>query len=133
MMADFERQLEQFQNQVEKLVPSKKKQEVANMAGAEVYKERLTAVTRSKHYSHKKDPKYGHMADHISASTKNVDGIEDGTATVGWANRYHAMNAMRLNDGTVHIKADHFVDTTREESRKAILDAQAATLGFKSR
>ena len=41
------------------------------------------------------------------------------------------MNAMRLNDGTVFIKADHFVDVTREESRKAILAAQSKTLGFK--
>ena len=71
------------------------------------------------------------MADHVEVSNKNIDGIEDGSATVGWPNRYHAMNAMRLNDGTVFIKADHFVDVTREESRKAILEAQSKILGFK--
>lgn len=131
MMATFEDQLAQFQNQLKELVPSRKKQEEANLAGAEVYKERLSKVTREKHYSNKKDEKYGHMADHVEVSNKNIDGIEDGSATVGWPNRYHAMNAMRLNDGTVFIKADHFIDVTREESRKAILEAQSKTLGFK--
>ena len=62
---------------------------------------------------------------------KNSDEVADGSATVGWPNRYHAMNAMRLNDGTVHIKADHFVDITREESNDAVVEAQAKALGFK--
>ena len=114
-----------------KLVPNTEQKLKANKAGAEVYQKRLAEVTKAKHYSNKKDEKYGHMADHIEISEKNRDGVTDGSATVGWPNRYHAMNAMRLNDGTVHIKADHFVDLTREESNDAVVAAQAKALGFK--
>ena len=71
------------------------------------------------------------MADHIEISDKNADDMDDGSVTIGWPNRYHAMNAMRLNDGTVHIQADHFVDQTREESNDDVVRAQAKALGFK--
>ncbi|MEW1574906.1 HK97 gp10 family phage protein [Lactobacillus crispatus] len=130
-MASFEKQLNDYRKQLTKLVPNTEQKRKANKAGAEVYQKRLAEVTKAKHYSNKKDEKYGHMADHIEISDKNSDGVADGSATVGWQNRYHAMNAMRLNDGTVHIKADHFVDLTREESNDAVVAAQAKALGFK--
>lgn len=130
MMASLEEQLQDYRKQLQKLVPTTSQKKKANLAGAKVYQERLTEVTRSKHYSNKKDAKYGHMADHIEVSGENSDGVTDGSATVGWPNRYHAMNAMRLNDGTVHIKADHFVDVTREESNADVVKAQAKALGF---
>lgn len=130
-MASFEEQLNDYRKQLAKLVPNTEQKLKANKAGAEVYQKRLAEVTKAKHYSNKKDEKYGHMADHIEISDKNSDEVADGSATVGWPNRYHAMNAMRLNDGTVHIKADHFVDITREESNDAVVEAQAKALGFK--
>ena len=130
-MASFEKQLNDYRKQLTKLVPNTEQKRKANKAGAEVYQKRLAEVTKAKHYSNKKDEKYGHVADHIEISDKNSDGVADGSATVGWQNRYHAMNAMRLNDGTVHIKADHFVDLTREESNDAVVAAQAKALGFK--
>lgn len=130
-MTSLEEQLAQYQRELAKLVPNEKQKMKANHAGAEVLQKRLTEVTREKHYSNKKDEKYGHMADNIKISDKNADGITDGSATVGWPNRYHAMNAMRLNDGTVHIKADHFVDETRQAATKDVLEAQAKSLGVK--
>lgn len=129
-MASFEEQMSEFQKQVEALIPTTKQKEAANVAGAEVLKNELEQVTREKHYSRKKDSKFGHMADHIEVDNKNIDGVEDGSATVGWPNRYHAMNAMRLNDGTVFIKADHFVDETREKVANEVFKAQAKKLGF---
>lgn len=130
-MASLEEQLSEYRKQLSHLIPTTAQKRKANMAGAKIYKDRLTEVTRSKHYSNKKDEKYGHMADHIEISDKNADDIDDGSVTIGWPNRYHAMNAMRLNDGTVHIQADHFVDQTREESNDDMVRAQAKALGFK--
>lgn len=109
-MDDFEEQLQQWvqqiANQVE-LTPSQKAS--ITKAGADVFRDELEETTRQKHYSNHDDKVYGHMADHITATNKDVDGDMNGVSTVGWDNKYHAMNAMRLNDGTVKIKADHFV------------------------
>lgn len=131
-MASFEEQLHNYQKQLANLVPNTQQKAAANLAGAKAFQRNLTRTTREKHYSRKKDEKFGHMADHIAVSKRNADNVADGSATVGWPNRYHAMNAMRLNDGTVHIKADHFVDQVRQDSQEDVLEAQAKALGFKS-
>lgn len=127
-MASLEEQLSEYSSQLSKLVPTKKEQEQANEAGAKVFAEKLTEITKSKHYSRKKDAKYGHMADNISFSATNSDGEHDGSASVGWINRYHAMNAMRLNNGTVNIHADHFVDQARNDCQKEVFEAQARAI-----
>ncbi|ARU13855.1 tail component [Streptococcus phage P7573] len=85
-------------------------------AGAKVFKKELEKVTREKHYSKKKDLKYGHMADGLAVQSTNVDGRKNGAATVGWVNRYHAQNARRLNDGTKKYRADHFVTNVQNDS-----------------
>ena len=85
-------------------------------AGAKVFKEELAEVTRQKHYSKKKNLKYGHMADGLAVQSTNVDGRKNGVATVGWVNRYHAQNARRLNDGTKKYRADHFVTNVQNDS-----------------
>lgn len=41
-------------------------------AGAKVFKEELAEVTRQKHYSKKKNLKYGHMADGLAVQSTNV-------------------------------------------------------------
>lgn len=127
-MASLDEQLEKYSKELAKLVPNTDQKRRANKAAADVFAKNLTAVTREKHYSNKKDPVYGHMADHIEVSDKNLDGVADGSAVVGWPNRYHAMNAMRLNNGTVHIKADHFVDIERQNSTQAVVEAQYKAL-----
>lgn len=95
-------------------------------AGAKVFKEELEEVTREKHYSKKKNPKLGHMADGLAIQTTNVDGIKNGVSTVGWKNKYHAENARRLNDGTKKYRADHFVTNVQNDGtvQKKVLLAE---------
>lgn len=95
-------------------------------AGAEVFEKELEAVTRDKHYSCHDDKVYGHMADGISYMNSDIDGTKNGKSTVGFKNRYHGMNAMRLNDGTKSRPGDHFVTNliNDEKIQKKVLQAQ---------
>lgn len=93
-----------------------KEQEKITAAGGKVFKEKLTQMTRQKHYSNHNDKKYGHAADHISIMNSDVDGDHNGAVTVGWDNHYHAMNMMRLNDGYKGYTADHFVTNLVQDS-----------------
>ncbi|MCE2069293.1 phage tail protein [Streptococcus thermophilus] len=95
-------------------------------AGAKVFKKELEEVTREKHYSKKKNPKFGHMADGLAIQTSNADGVKTGVSTVGWKNKYHAENARRLNDGTKKYRADHFVTNVQNDSnvQKKVLLAE---------
>ncbi len=124
MADDLAAQLEQFLKQVEKRVPDRKTKLAMTKAGAEVLKQELTAVAKAKHYSNKKDPVYGHMADNISVAGKNIDGIKDGTAVVGWKYKGHAMNAVYTNDGTVRTRGDFWYDNTVRESKVAVFEAE---------
>lgn len=123
---DMADQLASWLKDVHKLVPNEAEQEKITKAGAKKLANNLTEVTKKKHYSSHKDDKYGHMADNISYNSNDIDGEHDGSSIVGWTNKYHDMNAMRLNDGTKHIRADHFVDQNLDDSQddvfKAMLD-----------
>ncbi|MCT4443497.1 HK97 gp10 family phage protein [Lactiplantibacillus argentoratensis] len=116
-------QLESWLKDVHKLVPNETEQERITEAGAKKLADNLTEATRKKHYSSHKDEKYGHMADNISYNSNDIDGEHDGSSIVGWTNKFHDMNAMRLNDGTKHIKADHFVDENLANSQDDIFNA----------
>jgi len=120
---DMADQLASWLKDVHKLVPNEAEQEKITKAGAKKLADNLTEVTRNKHYSNHKDEKYGHMADNISYNSNDIDGEHDGSSIVGWTNKYHDMNAMRLNDGTKHIKADHFVDENLAASQDAVFNA----------
>ena len=85
-------------------------------AGAKVFKKELEEVTREKHYSRKKNPKFGHMAVGLAIQSTNADGRKNGVSTGGWKNNYHAQNARRLNDGTKKYRADHFVTNVQNDS-----------------
>ncbi|KAF0341454.1 HK97-gp10 family putative phage morphogenesis protein [Pediococcus acidilactici] len=120
---DMADQLEKWLKDVHKLVPDEAEQERITKAGAKKLADNLTETTRKKHYSSHKDEKYGHMADNISYNSNDIDGEHDGSSIVGWTNKYHDMNAMRLNDGTKHIKADHFVDQNLADSQDDVFNA----------
>ncbi|EQM54791.1 tail component protein [Lactiplantibacillus plantarum EGD-AQ4] len=120
---DMASQLENWLKDVHKLVPNEAEQEKITKAGAKKLADNLTEVTRKKHYSNHKDEKYGHMADNISYNSNDIDGEHDGSSIVGWTNKYHDMNSMRLNDGTKHIKADHFVDQNLADSQDDVFNA----------
>ncbi|XUX03469.1 HK97 gp10 family phage protein [Lactiplantibacillus pentosus] len=97
---DMADQLESWLKDVHKLVPDEAEQERITKAGAKKLADNLTEVTKKKHYSSHKDKKYGHMADNISYNSNDIDGEHDGSSIVGWTNKFHDMNARRLNDGT---------------------------------
>ena len=120
---DMADQLASWLKDVHKLVPNEAEQERITKAGAKKLADNLTEVTRKKHYSSHKDEKYGHMADNISYQSTDIDGGHDGSSIVGWTNKFHDMNAMRLNDGTKHIKADHFVDENLADSQDDVFNA----------
>ncbi|HJG17356.1 hypothetical protein [Limosilactobacillus vaginalis] len=107
-MSDFlQKWLDQVKMVSTELTPTE--QEKIALAGGKVFQEKLEKVNREKHYSHHNDKVYGHAADHIDVMNSDVDGEHNGSVTVGWQNRYHAMNMMRLNDGYKGYQADHFV------------------------
>ncbi|QLQ50957.1 HK97 gp10 family phage protein [Lactiplantibacillus plantarum] len=123
-MASLGEQLESWLEQARNLVPDEVQQERITKAGAKVLASKLSQTTREKHYSNHNHEKYGHMADNVSYQSTDIDGEHDGSSIVGWTNKYHDMNAMRLNDGTKHIKADHFVDQNLEDSQDAVFEAE---------
>lgn len=87
-------------------------------AGGKVFAKHLREETRAKHYSSHKDSAHGHAADHISASGVKDSGknrYEIGATDVGWSDRYHAMNMMRVNDGTRKIHGDHFITNLQND------------------
>lgn len=120
---DITNQLKDWLKDVKKLVPDEAEQEKITTAGVKKLADNLTEVTRKKHYSSHKDEKYGHMADNISYNSNDIDGEHNGRSIVGWTNKYHDMNARRLNDGTKHIRADHFVDQNLDDSQDEVFNA----------
>ena len=121
--------MKQIQNQTTGLTLADKT--AISEAGGKVFMDALRKETKAKHYSNKKDPKFGHMADHISImldgkSRRSVNTDFNGGVLVGWDNRYHAMYVMRLNNGTKQIVGDHFLTNLRNnnELRSKILQAE---------
>lgn len=92
-------------------------------AGADVLQKKIADETKSKHYSKKKRPANGHMADSVIVLNTDVDGTKTGVSTVGF-DKYHAGNARRLNDGTKRIKADHFIDNARDAAVDEVMTAE---------
>ena len=97
---DMAEQLASWLKDVHKLVPNEAEQERITKAGAKKLADNLAEATRKKHYSKHKGEKYGHMADNVSYNSNDIDGEHDGSSIVGWTNKFHDMNARRLNDGT---------------------------------
>ena len=101
-----------------------------NMAGADVFEKALRDETNTKHRSTHKDESFGHAGDNIgkyAPKGMNKDaGVKLGSFIVGWKNRYHSMNMLRLNDGTKKIVGDHFVTNLRQNStvRSEMLKAE---------
>lgn len=101
-----------------------------NLAGADVFEKALRDETNAKHRSSHKDESFGHAADNIGKyapkGLSKDSGVKLGSFIVGWKNRYHSMNMLRLNDGTKKIVGDHFVTNLRQNStvRSEMLKAE---------
>ena len=128
-MADsLEKQLNDFANGLDKLLPSTAQKQMAVEAGAEVLRNAIASTAKRKHYSKHNDEVYGHMADNVIIQRSNSEGIKNGTAIVGWKNYRHAANAMYTNDGTVKIAGDHWLEVVREENKEAVFAVQKEIL-----
>ena len=124
-MADFGLQLDQFANQAEKLaVPDREVQKAMTSAGAKVLEERLRKATpRTNH----KDVKYDHLQDNVMSQGTDIDGEDNGNATVGFGKKAYV--ARFLNDGTIKMAATHFVDNARRDSADAVFEAEKKVYG----
>lgn len=122
-MASLDDQLNAFEQMAEKRVNLTNEQKSRiNQAGAKVYENVLKEATR-KHISTRKRPSHGvHLVDDIKTDDKNADGIKDGSWVVGFGKKDYI--ARFLNDGTIYIKGDHFVDHAIEQARKQVQQAQ---------
>ena len=101
------------------------------MEGAQVFEDKLREETKSKHYSTHHDETYGHAGDHIGMVKDREAGAGDlkiGAFIVGWDNRFHGINMLRVNDGWSQYTGDHFIDNLRHSSaiRKQILLTEKA-------
>lgn len=140
-MADLSDLMEEFGRNAEKLsIPDHATKKAMTAAGAKVLAESLRETTRSKHYQ--KPGKKGskrkvkHLADSIAFENKDVDGIDNGNSVVGFQGKdesgvNHARIARFLNDGTIKMQGDHFVDNVRRSVAPAVFEAEKKVLEAK--
>jgi HK97 gp10 family phage protein len=126
-MPEFDDQVSQFLKQVKRLVPDQETKRQMTKTGAQFLSKKLADETRAKHYDErhnvpkKQRGRVKHLADSVDYVDTNLDGVSDGTATVGFKGRQttgvnHARIARFLNDGTKKMHGDHFVEHNREDN-----------------
>lgn len=100
-------------------------------AGAKVLSDKLSEVTKTKHYRpHNSSNTEIHLADSVTYTATDIDGEKNGISTVGFiyskaGKKYSKGHIARfLNDGTVKIRADHFIDNARDEAKNAVFEAE---------
>lgn len=100
-------------------------QEKITDAGAKVMADRLQAATKAKHPDTKGNGgKFGHLSDNIGSRKGDIDKEHNGKSVAGFGDK--AFVARFLNDGTKHIKGDHFVDNARSDAKDAVFAAEQA-------
>lgn len=130
-MTDFAGLMEKFGENTEKMVvPDYATRKAMTKAGAEVLAENLRKETRSHHYqAGRKIGKVKHLADSIAVDNHDVDGVDNGNSVTGFTGKdesgiNHARIARFLNDGTVKLAGDSFVDKTRHASAGEVFAAE---------
>ena len=121
---DMDEALGQWLKQVSKAAElSISDQEKITKAGADIFAGKLQEATKEKHPDTKgTGGKYGHLSEDISGKKGDIDGDHNGSSTVGFGNKAHI--ARFLNDGTKHIRGDHFVDNARDDAKDAVFAAE---------
>lgn len=122
---DMDDALGQWLEQVSKAAElSINDQEKITKAGADVYAKTLAETTKEKHPDSKgTGGKYGHLSKDVSSKKGDIDGDHNGSSTVGFGDK--AFVAGFLNDGTKHIRGDHFVDNARDDAKDAVFAAES--------
>ena len=130
----FEEFFNDFVKQAEDLtvnLPVEDKTKVTK-AGAKVFAKELEAQYKQKHYRHRETGEDPHLADSVIMQNTNIDGMKDGTSTVGF-NQEKAYIANFIENGTkfpmytkrgrqykhagqVNITADHAIADLRVNS-----------------
>lgn len=119
-MADFSDQMMNFVNNTErKIIPDQETQKAMTKAGAKVFED---ALRKAAPRSSRKNEKYGHLQDQIMSQNTDIDGEENGNSVVGFGQK--AYIARFLNDGTIKMKATHWVDNTRRDTTDEVLKAE---------
>lgn len=122
---DMDEALGQWLKQVSKAAQlSIKDQEKITKAGADVLATKLQEATKEKHPDTKGDGgAYGHLSDDIGSATGDIDKEHNGKSVAGFGSK--AFVARFLNDGTKHIRGDHFVDNARDDAKDDVFAAEA--------
>lgn len=123
---DMDVALDQWLKQVSKAAQlSITDQEKITKAGADVLADKLKEAAKEKHPDTKGNGgTYGHLSEDISSSAGDIDGDHNGKSTAGFGDK--SFVARFLNDGTKHIRADHFVDNARNDAKTAVFAAEQA-------
>lgn len=128
MAQDFDDFMNDWLKDVESIAEmSPSEQAQITNAGAKVLaKEYEQSVKKHRHVSEKEDKRWGHLAKTVKTQKKNVDGVVDGTSTVGWGDSLNAAKARWLNDGTIHIRGDNWLTNVRDSEvvRKRVFRAE---------
>lgn len=134
MVDDPIKTVKAFQAALRRHIPNKALSVEMTKAGANYVAQQLASSTRQEHY----DPKHqstfkrkdgsvvtvDHLANSVITKPGTITGKQNGSYTVGYdtSGVDHGRIARFLNDGTVHIKADYFVDKTYEEAAPSGFD-----------
>lgn len=113
-------------------------------AGADVFAKELEAEYKANHYRHRTTGKDPHLADSVMTKSTNVDGMKNGSSTVGFSKdkayianliengtkfpMYTSKGRKYKHGGQVAINGDHVIDNLRNDSKlqDKIVQAQAA-------
>ena len=112
-------QMQAFMEEVNRRVPTTEIKSEMTKAGAHVYTEHLKSVTKR---SNNNDVNHRHLVDEITSQNTDIDNEPNGNSVAGFKDK--AYIARFLNDGTVKMKATHFVDNARLDSREAVFAAE---------
>ena len=112
-------------------------------AGADVFAKELESEYKANHYRHMRTGKDPHLADSVIAQNSNVDGMKNGSSTVGFSKdkayianfiengtkfpMYTSKGRKYKHGGQVAINGDHAIDNLRNDSQlqAKIVEAQA--------
>ena len=118
---ELDAQMQSWLHDVGDLIPNTSVKSAMTAAAAQEYTKVLHKNTPR---SNNDDSEYGHLQDNITIQKSDIDGIVNGNTLAGFGKKAYV--ARFLNDGTVKMKATHFVDNSRQESQEAAFKASIA-------
>ena len=113
-------------------------------AGADVFAKELESEYKANHYRHRTTGKDPHLAESVMTQNANVDGMKNGSSTVGFSKdkayianfiengtkfpMYTSKGRKYKHGGQVAINGDHAIENLRNDSKlkDKIVEAQAA-------